>query len=88
MSALVYGPIFHGQSRLSFYQACDLARLVAARGGIIVHLAAEPRHIQARLEARQQDSVWDLGLIKRIQEEYEHILVQLGVYVRVLRYRT
>ncbi len=53
-----------------------------------MHLAAEPRHIQARLEARQQDSVWDLGLIKRIQEEYERILVQLGVYVRVLRYRT
>lgn len=52
VSELVYGPLSYGRSRLTFDQVAALAGRVAARGGILIHLTAQPEVIRARLEAR------------------------------------
>jgi thymidylate kinase len=52
VSELVYGPLFHGGSRLSLGQALELAALVRERHGVLVHLTASPEQIAARLRRR------------------------------------
>jgi thymidylate kinase len=52
ISELVYGPLDHGQSRLTLPDAADLARRVAARSGVLVHLTGHPDTITARLRSR------------------------------------
>ena len=51
-AAIVYGPLFHGRSRLTAADAASLARTVAARGGTLIHLTARPDAIIARLRSR------------------------------------
>jgi thymidylate kinase len=52
ISELVYGPLYHGLSRITVPAASDLARIVAARGGVIVHLTGNSGVLADRLRAR------------------------------------
>jgi thymidylate kinase len=52
VSELVYGPLFHGGSRLSDDDARELATLVCDRHGVFVHLTGSPARIIARLRLR------------------------------------
>ncbi|HEY0937547.1 MAG TPA: hypothetical protein VGD91_27885 [Trebonia sp.] len=52
ISELVYGPLFHGRSRLSRADALSLAAAVGDRGGVLVHLTGSPDAIIARLRHR------------------------------------
>jgi hypothetical protein len=52
ISELVYGPLFHGRSRLSPPDAVSLAVTAASRGGVLVHLTGAPDAIVTRLKAR------------------------------------
>lgn len=88
VSELVYGPIFHGQSRLAWPHATELAQLVADRGGAVVHLTAEPQTIQARLEHRRDSDPLPLTLIERIQHQYDDVFAQLDDHVTIVRHRT
>lgn len=88
VSELVYGPVFHRRSRLAWSHAVELAKLVATRTGVFVHLTAEPRCIQDRLRDRPDGEVWTLRLIERIQQQYNHVFAQLGTIVPVTRRRT
>jgi thymidylate kinase len=52
ISELVYGPLFHGRSRITLPAAISLATLVAERGGALVHLTGDPEVIATRLMSR------------------------------------
>lgn len=52
ISELVYGPLYHGRSRITLSAAIGLARIVAARGGVIVHLTGNSDVLADRLRAR------------------------------------
>lgn len=52
ISELVYGPLHHGRSRLTFDQVAGFAGRIVSRGGILIHLTAQPNVIHARLTAR------------------------------------
>jgi hypothetical protein len=52
ISELVYGPLQYGRSRLTASDAAQMALLVAARGGVLVHLTGRPESIIVRLRAR------------------------------------
>ncbi len=52
ISELVYGPLFHGGSRITAAAAIDLARGVARRDGALVHLTGNPDAIMRRLRSR------------------------------------
>lgn len=52
ISELVYGPLYHGRSRITLSAAIGLARIVAARGGVMVHLTGNSRVLADRLRAR------------------------------------
>lgn len=52
ISELVYGPLDHGRSRLTIGDALALARRVAGRNGVLVHLTGQPQAIIDRLRAR------------------------------------
>jgi thymidylate kinase len=52
VSELVYGPLFHGRSRITPPAAIDLARRAAGRGGVLVHLTGSPGVIADRLISR------------------------------------
>lgn len=69
ISELVYGPLYHGRSRLTPEDAASLARTVAARGGTLVHLTARPDAIIARLRSRDGTAP-SLGDITAIIDGY------------------
>ena len=48
----MYGPLLYGRSRLTASDAAELALLVAARHGVLVHLTGFPETIASRLGAR------------------------------------
>jgi thymidylate kinase len=52
ISELVYGPLQYGRSRLTASDAAQMVLLVAARGGVLVHLTGRPESIIVRLRAR------------------------------------
>lgn len=52
VSELVYGPLCHGQSRMTLPAAISLATRAAERGGVLVHLTGDPEVIAARLMSR------------------------------------
>ena len=56
ISELVYGPLFHGRSRLTPAVAISLAQDVAERGGALVHLTGSPEIIITRLNSRDGTS--------------------------------
>jgi hypothetical protein len=52
ISELVYGPLFHGRSRITPATAISLASDVVRRGGAFVHVTGSPAAIAARLRSR------------------------------------
>lgn len=52
ISELVYGPMYHGRSRITLSAAIGLARTVAPGGGVIVHLTGNSDVLADRLRAR------------------------------------
>lgn len=77
VSELVYGPLVHGRSRLTFTEAADLTRTVAARGGVLVHVTATPEVIQARLEERD-GSAPSLDHLRALIDRYAAVFAELA----------
>jgi len=70
ISELVYGPLFHGRSRLTHAEAVSLAMTVVGRGGVLVHLTGPPDGIITRLRSRDGSDVPDAGTIGAIVAGY------------------
>jgi thymidylate kinase len=77
ISELVYGPLLHGRSRLTTSDAAQLSLLVAARGGVLVHLTGRPETIVARLRARD-GSAPSLELICALTDAYRPVFAALA----------
>jgi thymidylate kinase len=77
ISELVYGPLDHGRSRLALPAAIDLARRVARRGGVLVHLTGHPDIITARLR-RRDGTAPAAGRIRAIINAYHNAFAMLG----------
>jgi len=77
ISELVYGPLDHGRSRLTITAAISLAQLVAARGGVLVHLTGSPAAILAGLRARD-GPVPEGERIRTIVDAYGGAFARLG----------
>jgi hypothetical protein len=69
ISELVYGPLFHGRSRLSHPDAVSLAAATASRGGVLVHLTGTPAAIITRLKSRD-GTVPEAAIISAIIDAY------------------
>jgi thymidylate kinase len=83
VSELVYGPIERGHSRLTFTQAADLARTIARRGGILVHVTATPETIHARLE-RRDGIAPTLRQVRTLTDRYTDVFADLGTIAPVV----
>ncbi len=88
VSELVYGPLHHGGSRLSWDQAVELSQLVAALDGVFIYLTADPRCILDRLQRRQNGEVWRLNQVQRLQDRYDVVFAELASHAPVVRQRT
>jgi hypothetical protein len=62
----VYGPLDYGRSRLALSDTVGLAHRVAARRGVLLHLAGHPASIAARLRARDGPAAPAAGRIRAI----------------------
>lgn len=76
ISELVYGPLQSGRSRLTASDAAELALLVAARGGVLVHLTASPETIVTRLRVRD-GSAPPVERIRTLVEAYHTVFAGL-----------
>lgn len=83
ISELVYGPLQHGRSRLTESGAAQLALLVAARGGVLVHLTGRPETIVARLRARD-GSAPPLECICALIDAYHAVFAALAGTVPII----
>ncbi|MDB5145939.1 MAG: hypothetical protein JWQ66_4654 [Mucilaginibacter sp.] len=83
VSELVYGPLIHGRSRLTFDQAAGLAAIVTGRGGVLVHLTGRPEQIRARLEDRDGIAP-DLHHIRDLVAGYTAVFARLADYAPIL----
>lgn len=77
ISELVYGPLDHGRSRLTLHDTASLARRVAARGGVLVHLTGRPGIIAARLRTRDGPAAPAAGRIRAIIDAYHETFALL-----------
>ena len=76
ISELVYGPLQYGRSRLTASDAAQMALLVAARGGVLVHLTGRPESIVTRLRARD-GSAPPLERIYALTDAYRTVFAAL-----------
>jgi thymidylate kinase len=83
LSELVYGPLYHGQSRLSIADATNLALAVAERDGVLVHLTGQPEEIAARLQSRDGRSP-SLSEIRKVLDSYANIFTALAGAVPII----
>jgi hypothetical protein len=77
ISELVYGPLQYGRSRLTASDAAELAFLVAARRGVLVHLTGLPVTIAARLGARD-GSAPPVERIRALTDAYRDVFAALA----------
>lgn len=84
VSELVYGPLYRRRSRLSWPDAVDLARDLAARGGIFVHLTGQATAVRARLLARDGASP-SLAEINTLINAYHRVFAALAVHAPTLQ---
>jgi thymidylate kinase len=77
ISELVYGPLDHGQSRLTTLEAAELALRVKARGGVLVHLTGAPETIFTRLRARD-GSAPPIERVRALIEAYRNAFATLA----------
>lgn len=82
ISELVYGPLFHGSSRITQADAEILAAKISVRPGIVVHANAPTVEIYKRIQRRGEDS-WTLEEILQINAAYDAVLKKLARFVRV-----
>ncbi len=87
VSELVYGPLDHGLSRLTFAQAADLAAIVAERDGVLIHLTGQPEEIAARLHRRDGQSP-PPARIRALTAAYAHVFAGLAPYAPAVTIRT
>jgi thymidylate kinase len=88
VSELVYGPMRHGRSRLSWSDAVDLSATLAAQSGAFVHLTDEPIAIKRRLLDRGDTEHLALRDIADLVAGYEGVFDTLTAHAPVLRVRT
>lgn len=86
VSELVYGPLLHGRSRLTPADVSDLSAIVAARGGIFIHLTAQPEQIAARLMARDGHAP-GLAEIRAVIAGYAGVFAWLADHAPVITLR-
>jgi thymidylate kinase len=87
LSELVYGPLFHGRSRLTWDDALELISALTARQGVFVHLTATAETIHQRLVAREGTSP-DPDTIDRLVAAYERNFTALAAQAPVIRIDT
>jgi thymidylate kinase len=83
VSELVYGPLEHVRSRLTFHDATRLAVGVAERGGVLVHLTGQPEQIAARLLARDGRAP-PLQHIRALTTAYVGVFTDLAAHAPVI----
>ena len=83
VSELVYGPLRHCRSRLNFADATTLAVIVAARGGVLIHLTGQPERIAARLLARDGKAP-GLEAIRALIDSYSSVFARLAEHAPVI----
>jgi thymidylate kinase len=83
VSELVYGPLEHFRSRLTFDDATRLAVAVGNRGGVLVHLTGQPEQIATRLSARDGHSP-RLEHIRALTAAYVSVFTNLAAYAPVI----
>lgn len=90
VSELVYGPRYHGRSRITLGQAIELAEAVAARDGALVHLTGQPAVIHGRLLARDGRTAASMDEVKALVTAYEQVFDTLAEALpgRVIRLDT
>jgi thymidylate kinase len=84
ISELVYGPLFHGRSRLTKAEIISLAMTVASRGGVLVHLTGLPDVIITRLSSRDGTAVPEVDTISTIVAAYREAFALLEGIAPVL----
>jgi thymidylate kinase len=87
ISELVYGPLQYGRSRLTTSDATQLALLVAARGGVLVHLISWPETIVARLRGRD-GSAPPLESIRALTDSYRGAFAALAGTAPIITFDT
>lgn len=85
ISELVYGPLYRGQSRLTWHQALELAGIVSARNGVFLHLTAPAATVQSRLAARDGQAP-GLDTITELADAYHSVFRVLASHAPVLTY--
>jgi predicted ATPase len=87
VSELVYGPLAHGRSRLSFAQAAGLAAAAAERDGVLIHLTGQAEQVVARLLARDGHAP-PPSRIRALTAAYADVVARLAAYVPVITVST
>ncbi|MFJ8158747.1 hypothetical protein [Streptomyces sp. NPDC094468] len=85
ISELVYGPLYRGQSRLTWQQTLALASIVSSRNGVFLHLTAPATTVQSRLTARDGQRP-RLATITELADAYHHVFCDLASHAPVLTY--
>jgi thymidylate kinase len=90
ISELVYGPRYHGRSRIALGQAIELAHAVAACDGALVHLTGSPVTIHSRLLARDGRAAANADEIEALVSAYERVFdaISQALPSRVIRLDT
>lgn len=88
LSEPVYGPRYHGRSRLTDTQIITLAGEVADRRGICVHVTAAAASIRERLVARGEPTVPDIDEIETISALYDDVFAKIRDHVPVVHLDT
>lgn len=87
VSELVYGPLYHGRSRITREEAVELAHTLTARQGVFVHVTAAAETICGRLLARDATSP-DLATLDELLVAYEQVFTTFAEHVPVIRIDT
>lgn len=87
VSELVYGPRYHGRSRITLGQAIELAQVVAARDGALIHLTGPPTAIHGRLLARDGHNAASMNEVEALVTAYERVFDAIATALpgRVIR---
>lgn len=84
VSELVYGPLRHGGSRLSWADAVALSRRLAERSGALLHLTGSPATIRDRLIKRGDTDPPSQSEIARLVAAYQQIFDALRPHAPVI----
>jgi hypothetical protein len=88
LSELVYGPIYHGRSRLTWDQCLDLVTAVVDRAGVYVHVTETSATIHARLNDRPDGRSPSLAEIGQISAGYVRIFDRLKPRIQIVEIDT